>query len=97
MTFFASFSPVLLPNVIHPSVLGKPDKDLLHIAYVLFAGWAFILFCCFIFRKNGKNFFGLMSRDNVRIKVLDPENIIGVYLVFKALFIFIIILAKALA
>ena len=96
ITLFAGLSPKLLPKVIPSVVSGRPDKDLLWVSIALLAGWVFILLCCLFFRKKGgerkkgekrkkgKNFFGLMNRYNVLIKASDPENLIWVYLVFKA-------------
>ena len=60
------------------------DEDILGCSYLLMHGWLFILFACIISGKKKDKFFRIMSREQLLLKVSDPENLILVYLAFKA-------------
>lgn len=63
------------------------DLDVIVCAGLLFLGWLAIFIACWYRRDKGKNFFQLMSKDTMVFKALDPENLIFVYLVIKAIVI----------
>ena len=65
------------------------DSDVMLSAVLLLSGWLFILAICLIGRNKGKNFFRIMSKDQVILKANDPENLIIVYLIIKAVIIVI--------
>jgi hypothetical protein len=66
------------------------DGDILLSSILLLGGWIFVLLCCIVFRTNGKNYFGIMDREQVLLRLTDPENLIIVYLAIK---VFIIVVA----
>lgn len=61
------------------------DADVMFSAILLFIGWLFILVVCLI--GGNKSFFKVMSRDQTLLKISDPETIIIVYLIIKAVII----------
>lgn len=63
------------------------DLDVIVCAGLLFLGWLAIFIACWYRRDKGKNFFQLMSKDTMVFRALDPENLIFVYLVIKAIVI----------
>ena len=63
------------------------DADVMLSAILLLFGWAFILASCFIQGIKGKNFFKIMSKEQMIIKTSDPENLIIIYLIIKAVII----------
>ena len=54
---------------------------------LLFIGWLFILATCYVGRTQGKNLFALMSKDQMILSPKDPENLLLIYLIFKAIII----------
>ena len=63
------------------------DAEVMSCAILLFAGWLFILFVCLIGNSKGRSFFKLMNKDQMMLRTSDPENLILVYLVIKAVII----------
>ena len=61
------------------------DKDVLMCGFLLIAGWLFVLAACFVGRQ--RRFFKLMNKDQTLLKPTDPENLLFIYLIFKALII----------
>lgn len=61
------------------------DSDVMLSAILLFIGWAFLLLICLFGGK--RSFFKLMSREQIMLKMYDPENLIFVYLLIKAVII----------
>ena len=61
------------------------DSDVMLSAILLFIGWAFLLLICLFGGK--RSFFKLMSREQIMLKMYDPENLIFVYLLMKAVII----------
>lgn len=63
------------------------DADIMISAVLLMLGWSFILVSSLIQGRNGKNFFNVMSKEQMILKTSDPENLIFIYLIFKAIII----------
>ena len=63
------------------------DGDVMLSAIFLFLGWIFILAVCLVKNARGRNFFRIMGREQMIIKATDPENLIILYLVIKAVII----------
>ena len=58
------------------------DADVMFSAVLLLVGWLFILAVCITGKE--RSFFRVMGREQLLMKVTDPENIIFVYLFIKA-------------
>lgn len=65
------------------------DTDVLLSATLLLFGWIFILACCLVKGKGRKNFFKVMNKEQMILKVSDPENLILIYVIIKAAIIVI--------
>ena len=63
------------------------DADIMISAVLLMLGWSFILVSSLIQGRIGKNFFNVMSKEQMILKTSDPENLIFIYLIFKAIII----------
>lgn len=63
------------------------DADVMLSAVLLLFGWLFILFVCLIPGANRKNVFKMMDKEQMIWKINDTENLIFIYLIFKAIII----------
>ena len=61
------------------------DGDVMFSAILLFGGWLFLLVVSLVGGK--KSFFKVMSKEQMMLKISDPENLIFVYLIIKAIII----------
>lgn len=82
--------PAMLVGAMSLAGMLIRDGDILMSSLLLLGGWLFVLACCTVFRINGKNYFNIMSREQVLLRLTDPENLIIVYLAIK---VFIIVIA----
>jgi len=79
--------PALITGGVFLSGMLLRDADVMLSAILLFIGWLFILATCYVGRTQGKNLFALMSKDQVILSPKDPENLLLIYLIFKAIII----------
>ena len=63
------------------------DFDVMFSGILLFFGWLFILIACLTGRSGGNNIFALMSKEQMILLPKDAENLLLVYLIFKAVII----------
>ena len=63
------------------------DADVMLSAVLLLFGWLFILFVCLIPGVNRKNVLKMMDKEQMIWKINDTENLIFIYLIFKAIII----------
>lgn len=77
--------PALTVITVFLSGMLLDDADVMLSAVLLFIGWLFLLMICLTGGK--KSFFKVMSKDQTLLKLSDPETIIFVYLVIKAIII----------
>lgn len=59
--------------------------DLVYCAAALFTGWTGVFFACLVRSPRRKSFFAQMSREQVMMKVNDPENLLIIYLIIKTI------------
>ena len=59
--------------------------DLVYCAAALFTGWTGVFFSCLVRSPRRKSFFAQMSREQVMMKVNDPENLLIIYLIIKTI------------
>jgi hypothetical protein len=76
--------PALVTGIVFLSGMLIKDADVMASSVLLLCGWIFVLAACLIGGKRGKNFFRLMSKEQMLLKPTDPENLIFIYLIFKA-------------
>lgn len=79
--------PALITVIVFLSGMLLRDTGVMNGGFMLFFGWSLTLAACLTFRAKGKNIFALMSRDQMMLSPKDPENLILVYLIFKAVII----------
>lgn len=79
--------PALITGSVFLSGMLLRDADVMLSAILLFIGWLLILTICYACRRQGKNIFALMSKDQVILSPKDPENLLPIYLIFKAIII----------
>ena len=77
--------PSLTVIIVLLSGMLLSDYDLMLCSLLLFAGWLFLLAVCLIGKE--RSFFRSMGSTQTLSKVTDPENLIFVYLVIKAVII----------
>ena len=77
--------PALTVITVFLSGMLLDDADVMLSAVLLFIGWMSLLMICLTGGK--KSFFKVMSKDQTLLKLSDPETIIFVYLVIKAIII----------
>ena len=63
------------------------DADVMLSAVLLLFGWLFILFVCLIPGASRKNVFKMMDKEQMIWRINDTENLIFIYLIFKAIII----------
>ena len=63
------------------------DSDIIRCSELLLFGWLFVALVCAIGSKQRKSFFKQMSRQQILARATDPENLIFLYLLFKAVII----------
>ena len=63
------------------------DSDVIWCSALLFFGWIFVAIMCAVGNKQRKSFFKQMNRDQILARAIDPENLIFLYLLFKAIII----------
>lgn len=63
------------------------DADVMLSAVLLLFGWLFILFVCLISGASRKNVFKMMDKEQMIWRINDTENLIFIYLIFKAIII----------
>ena len=73
---------VLLVIIVFLSGMMLSDADVMFSAILLFIGWLGIFLVAFYGKEH--SFFKLMSKEQLMMKVTDPENIIFAYLFIKA-------------
>ncbi|MBQ4190045.1 MAG: toll/interleukin-1 receptor domain-containing protein [Bacteroidales bacterium] len=79
--------PVLAPFIMFLAGMLLRDPSVMVSAGLLLLGWLFIFVSCMAGKSVGKSFFSLMSKDPVTLKITDPENLIFVYLIIKAIIV----------
>ena len=79
--------PVLAPFIMFLAGMLLRDPSVMVSAGLLLLGWLFIFVSCLAGKSVGKSFFSLMSKDPVTLKITDPENLIFVYLIIKAIIV----------
>ena len=79
--------PALVTGGVFLSGMLLRDVPVMFCAGLLFIGWLFVLAACFLGRRKGKNYFALMSNDQMILSPKDPENLLLLYLIFKAIII----------
>jgi hypothetical protein len=79
--------PVIVIGITFLSGMLLRDGDVMLSAILLLMGWVFILAACLVGGTRGKNFFRIMSREQILLRLNDPENLIFVYLAIKAVII----------
>lgn len=79
--------PALITGSVFLSGMLLRDADVMLSAILIFIGWLLILTICYACRRQGKNIFALMSKDQVILSPKDPENLLPIYLIFKAIII----------
>ncbi|MBP5521125.1 MAG: hypothetical protein J6X82_01745, partial [Bacteroidales bacterium] len=79
--------PALVTGVVFLAGMLLRDLDVMFSGLLLFAGWLFLLAACLVGRSNGKNIFKLMSKEQMILLPKDPENLLLIYLIFKAVII----------
>lgn len=79
--------PAIVTGITFLSGMLLRDTDVMLSAVLLLLGWLFILVICFIGVGKGKNIFKIMSREQIILKISDPENLILIYLIIKAIII----------
>lgn len=77
--------PTLTVMVVFLAGMLLGDYDVMLSAILLFLGWLFLLAVCLTGGK--KSFFKVMSKDQTLLKISDPEALIFVYLIIKAVII----------
>ena len=77
--------PALTVIVVFLAGMLLSDADVMLSAILLFIGWLFLLVVCLTGGK--RSFFKVMSKDQTLLKISDPETIIFVYLIIKAVII----------
>ena len=77
--------PALTVIVVFLAGMLLGEGDVMLSAVLLFAGWLFLLIVSLTGGK--KSFFKVMSKEQTLMKVSDPENLIFVYLIIKAVII----------
>ena len=75
--------PVLLVGLVLCAAFLTNRIDLFVCAALLALGWSFLCLCGLIRTKKRKSFFAQMSKEQVMMKLNDPENLLIVYLVIK--------------
>lgn len=63
------------------------DPDIIWCSVLLFFGWIFVAIMCAVGDKRRKSFFKQMGREQILARATDPENLIFLYLLFKAIII----------
>lgn len=81
--------PAIVIGITLLSGMLLKDSDVMLSAIFLFGGWLLIFVMCLIGRTKGKNFFTMMSKDQMILKITDPENLIIIYLIIKSVLIVI--------
>jgi hypothetical protein len=79
--------PALLTGAYFLAGMLLKDASLMISAGWLLAGWLLLAGACALGGRRGKNFFHLMSREQKILSLSDPENLILLYLIFKAVII----------
>ena len=63
------------------------DSDIIWCSIMLLFGWILVVIMCAIGGKRRKSFFKQMSKEQILARATDPENLIFLYLLFKAIII----------
>ena len=79
--------PALTVLIVFLSGLLVRDKPVVYSSVLLLIGWLLVFLFCLLPGKNKKNFFKSMSRTFSFLTWTDPENLILVYLLLKAVII----------
>lgn len=77
--------PALTVIIVFLAGMLLDDADVMLSAILLFFGWLFLLIVSMTGGK--KSFFKVMSKEQTLMKISDPENLIFVYLIIKAIII----------
>ena len=77
--------PLLTVIIVFLAGMLLGDHDVMFSAILLFLGWLFLLAVSLTGGK--KSFFKLMSKEQTLMKPSDPENLLFVYLIIKAVMI----------
>ena len=77
--------PVIAAIFMFLAGMELKDVDVRNSALLLGIGWVFIVLVCLMGGK--KSFFKVMSKDQTLLKLSDPETIIFIYLITKAIII----------
>jgi hypothetical protein len=75
--------PMILIGLVLCAAFMTSRMDLFICAGLLAAGWSVIVFVSMIGSRKRKSFMRQMSREQVLMKLNDPENLILVYLAIK--------------
>ena len=79
--------PAIAPFVMFLAGMLLKDTGVMISSGLLLLGWLSIGAVCLAGKSKGKSFFDLMSRDQMLLKLSDPENLIFVYLIIKAIIV----------
>lgn len=63
------------------------DSDIIWCSFLLLLGWALVAIMCAVSGKNRKSYFKQMGKEQILARATDPENLIFLYLLFKAVII----------
>ena len=75
--------PIMIIGLVLFAAFLSSRLDLFVMAGLLVVGWGVILLSCCVKTPSRKAFFHQMSKEQVLIKLNDPENLLLVYLVIK--------------
>ena len=75
--------PILIIGLVLCAAFLTSRIDLFIVSGLLLVGWGIIFLSYFVKTPSRKNFFQQMSKEQVLMKLNDPENLLLVYLVVK--------------
>ena len=75
--------PILLVGLVLCAAFMTSRIDLFVCAGLLALGWGAVFLSCLVGTPSRKNFFHQMSKEQILMKLNDPENLIIIYLVIK--------------
>ncbi|MBQ1635752.1 MAG: toll/interleukin-1 receptor domain-containing protein [Bacteroidales bacterium] len=79
--------PTFITGIVFLAGMLLRDFDVMFSGILLFFGWLFILIACLTGMSGGNNILALMSKEQMILLPKDAENLLLVYLIFKAVII----------